>query len=38
VNGHRHKYMTDFSLLRRDLYNANDQEDYRFRFLAQWFF
>jgi hypothetical protein len=38
MKGHLNKYMADFSVLRRGLYNANAQEDHRFRFMGQWFF
>jgi hypothetical protein len=38
MKGHFHKYMTDFSILKRDLYKADEQEDYRFRFMTQWLF
>jgi hypothetical protein len=38
LNGHAHKYMIDYSRLIRGIYRANNQQDDRFRFMAQWRF
>lgn len=38
VSGHSHKYMVDYSRLIRQIYGVANQNDNRFRFMAQWIF